>query len=67
MLEPIIYLHKMILRGGVWGSNQLIFAPKWCHVDLALICHFLVFHPHLKAMGPIYGSHPIGLLHFIGP
>jgi hypothetical protein len=41
--------------------------PKWCHVDLALICHFLVLDPHLKAIGLIYGSHPIGLLYFIGP
>ncbi len=47
--------------------NQLIFSPKWCHVSLASIYHFLVLDPHLKAVGPIYGSHPIGLLYFIGP
>jgi hypothetical protein len=40
---------------------------KWCHVGLASICHFLVLDPHLKAMGSIYGSQPIGLLYFIGP
>ncbi len=38
------------------GLNQLIFPSKWCHVGLASICHFLVLDPHLKAMGPIYGS-----------
>jgi hypothetical protein len=39
-----------------------------CLVDLASICHFFALGgPHLKAMGPIYGSHPIGLLYFIGP
>ncbi len=31
-----------------FGSNQLIFPPKWCHVGLALICQFLVLDPHLK-------------------
>jgi hypothetical protein len=36
--------------------------------DLALICHFFgLGGSHLKAMGPIYGSHPIGLLYFLGP
>jgi hypothetical protein len=35
--------------------------------DLACIFYFLVLDPHLKAMGPIYGSHPIRLLYFIGP
>jgi hypothetical protein len=34
------------------GLNQLIFPQKWCHVGLALICHFLVLDPHLKTMGP---------------
>jgi hypothetical protein len=23
----------------------LIFPPKWCHVSLASICHFLVLDP----------------------
>jgi hypothetical protein len=46
--------------------NQLIFPPKWCHIGSASICHFLVLDPHPKAMGPIYGSHPIGLFYFIG-
>jgi hypothetical protein len=49
------------------GLNQLIFPRKWCHVGLALICHFLVVDPHLKAMGPHYGGYWIGLLYFIGP
>ncbi len=30
--------------------NQFIFPPKWCHVGLALICHFLVFDPRLEAL-----------------
>jgi hypothetical protein len=50
----------------VGGQNQLIFPPKWCHVDLG-ICHVLVMDSHLKAMGPIYGSQPIRLFYFIGP
>jgi hypothetical protein len=42
--------------------NQFIFLSKWCHVNLALICHFLgLSSPILKAMDPIYGSRPIGL------
>jgi hypothetical protein len=46
------------------GLNQLIFPPKWCHVGLASICHFLVLGP----MGfSIYGYHLVGLLYFIGP
>jgi hypothetical protein len=51
----------------IYGWKQFIFPPKWCHVDLALICHILVLDPHLKAMSPIYGCHPIRLLYFIGP
>jgi len=35
-------------------------------IRLALICHFLVLDPHLKAMGPNYGPQPIGLAYFIG-
>ncbi len=30
-------------------------------------CHFLVLVARLKAMDPIYGCHPTGLLYFIGP
>ncbi len=48
----------------IWGSNQLTFPPKWCHVDLAVICHFLILDLHRKVVGPIYSSHPIGLLYF---
>jgi prepilin signal peptidase PulO-like enzyme (type II secretory pathway) len=50
-----------------WGSNQLTFPPQWYHVDLAVICHFLILDLHRKIVGPIYGSHLIGLLYFIGP
>jgi len=60
----IFIYFKIFFRGRL---NQLMLPPKWCHVDLALICHFLVLDPHLKAIGLIYGSHPIGLLYFIGP
>jgi hypothetical protein len=35
------------------GSKPIDFPSKMVHV--ALICHFLVLDPHLKAMGPIYG------------
>jgi hypothetical protein len=38
-------------------EDILIFPPKWCHVGLALICHFLFLDK--KAVGPIFGSHPI--------
>ncbi len=37
-----------LLLNFFFGSSQLIFPPKWCHVSLALICYFLVWHPHLK-------------------
>jgi hypothetical protein len=33
-----------------FGSNRLIFPPKWCHVDLTSICHFLVLDLHLKVI-----------------
>jgi len=46
---------------------QLIFPPKWCHVNVASICHFLVLDRHLNAVGPIYASQSIGLLYFIAP
>jgi hypothetical protein len=55
---------------STWGggvSNQLIVPPKWCHVGLASICHFLILDRCSTVVGPIYGSHPIGLLYFIGP
>jgi hypothetical protein len=32
------------------SEGQLIFPPKWCHVGLAWICHFLVLDPYLKAI-----------------
>jgi len=59
--------YKLYFLAFFFGLNQLIFPPKWCHAGLALICHFLVLDSHLKAMGSIYGSHPIGLPYFIGP
>jgi hypothetical protein len=46
----------------------LILIPNGANVVLASICHFFGLGPStIKAMGPIYGSHPIGLLYFIGP
>jgi hypothetical protein len=47
-----------------WVWTNWFFGPKWCHVGLASNCHFLVLDPHLKGMGPIYGSPPIGLLYW---
>jgi hypothetical protein len=56
---------------GPWTfapSSKVAIKSKWCHVSIASICHFLVLDPHLTALGPIYGSHPIALLLcFIGP
>ncbi len=49
-----------------FGLNQLT-PSNWCHVILASIYHFWILDPHLKAMGPIYGSQPIVLFYFIGP
>jgi hypothetical protein len=54
----------------IWGAPHSI--PKQGKntkkkSSLASICHFLVLDPHLKAMGPIYGSYTIGLLYLIGP
>jgi hypothetical protein len=43
------------------------FPSNWCHVYLASICHFWVMDPHLKDVGPIYGSHTIGLLYSLDP
>ncbi len=61
-------LSFLALFFSTFGLNQLIFTPKWCHLDLASIHHFLVLDPHLKVTwGPIYDSHPIGLLYFLGP
>jgi hypothetical protein len=54
-LDPTLHLgssnHELcFLAPFFFGRNQLIFPPKLCHVSLALICHFLVLDPHLKAM-----------------
>jgi hypothetical protein len=47
MLDPNLHLgysnHEFPFLALVFlGSSELIFPPQWCHVDLALICHFLV-------------------------
>jgi hypothetical protein len=52
--------HELSFFVFFFGLNQLIFLPKWWHVGLALICHFLVFNLHRKFMGPFYGDQPIG-------
>ncbi len=53
--------HELSLLALFFGLIQLVFPPKWCHVDLASICHFLDLYGHY--MGLIYGSHPIRLLY----
>jgi hypothetical protein len=52
---------------SIFGPNQLNFLPKWCHVDTTSIWFHLALDPHPKALGLIYGSQPIGMLHFVGP
>jgi len=47
----------------LFRSKPSDFPSKMVHVGIAWICHFLVLDSHLKAMGPIYGSCPLGLLH----
>jgi len=43
-----------------WGPAS----PIWTR----FVTFFWVLHPRLKDVGPIYGSHPIGMLYFIfGP
>jgi hypothetical protein len=71
-LDPTLHLgsskHELsFLAPFFFCWNQLIFPPKWCHASFTFICHFLGLDPHLKAMGPNYGSHPRALLYFIGP
>jgi hypothetical protein len=58
-LDPSLHLvsssHVLSFVGFFFGGmNQLILPPKWCHVGLALICHFLVMVPHLKAHLSLY-------------
>jgi hypothetical protein len=54
--------HELFFELFFWkGSNQLILV----HIGLALNCLFLMLNPHLKAMGPIYGSHYL-LCHHLG-
>jgi hypothetical protein len=48
------YLTLGVFR--VLQSEPIDIPPKWCHVGLTWICHFLFLDPHLKAMGPIYVS-----------
>jgi hypothetical protein len=53
----------------IWGSNQLIFLPKWCHVGLDSIATFwswtLSSQGHGSNLWLSFNS--IGLLYFIGP
>ncbi len=69
-LHPSLHLcspnHELSFELFFFGSNQLIFPPKWCYVSLASICHFLVLDPHLNAMHPIFGSQLLWLFYFIG-
>jgi hypothetical protein len=52
---------------SIFGPNQLNFPTKWSHVDTISIWFHLVWDLHLKALGLIFGSEPIGMLHFVGP
>ena len=49
------------------GLDRQCFSSKWCQIEDAPLCLFLVLDPHLKAFGPICTSPPIGLLHFVEP
>jgi hypothetical protein len=48
------------------GLNQFIFPPKWCHVGLALICHFFGLGPSSKGHGSNLwlSSNRIALFHW---
>jgi hypothetical protein len=46
---------------------QLNFPPKWCYMNATSIWLQLVLNLNLKALGPIYGFRPIGMIHFVGP
>ncbi len=59
--------HKLSFELFFWFEPIDSPSQKWSHVGLASIFHFLVWDLHLKAMGSIYGSQPIGLLYFLGP
>jgi len=70
VLDPSLHLGSFkswdLLFSSFFGWNQLIFLPKCCHVNLALICCFSVLDSHLKAVGPIYSlsSNRIALFFF---
>jgi hypothetical protein len=61
--------HELSLsfKSFLFWSKLIDFTSKMMScMSLALICHFLVWDPHLKTKGSIYGSQPIGLLYLIG-
>jgi hypothetical protein len=75
-LSPWVY--RPCLGGpslASWFSNSWAHFLIWTNwFSLQKCCHafsldlpLLVLDPHLKAVGPIYGSPPIRLLYFIGP
>jgi hypothetical protein len=75
-LSPWVY--RPCLGGpslASWFSNSWAHFLIWTNwFSLQKCCHafsldlpLLVWDPHLKAAGPIYGSPPIRLLYFIGP
>jgi hypothetical protein len=59
----VLQIMSSPLNSFFW-FEQIDFPPNCCQTGLASICHFLVSDHHLKAMGPIYGSQPIGLHYF---
>jgi hypothetical protein len=48
-------------------SKPIDFPTKMEPCSFGLDLPLLVLDPHLKAVGPIYGSQLIGLVYFIGP
>jgi hypothetical protein len=72
-LDPSLHLgssnHEPSFLALVFGSEPIDFPSKMVPCTFCIsICHFWVLdHHRLKVRGPIYGSHPIGLLYFIGP
>jgi hypothetical protein len=66
-LDPTLHLGSSNHELYFFGLDQLNFPPKWCHVDATSIWLQLILDLHKKALGPIYGSRPIRMLHFVGP
>jgi hypothetical protein len=66
-LACILVFQIMSILSFFFWFKPIDFPSNWCHVILASIYHFWILDPHLKAMGPIYGSQRIVLFYFIGP